>query len=235
MKAVWGLIGHLRWIVIAGALHVSAWAQFTLIETGGTFRTDAVNLARSAGAVAFGKDELAGANAHYIAKVNDGLYGNASSWIGYVESASSTASWVGVQFSSAVTIASFAFGRDNLGGYTDRTTFAPYLIQYSTDASYTTWTTVGTIDHTANATPSPALRHLYDLDPAAPLTGVFAFRISTSSGLTSGNAIDEIELYATSAAIPEPTAATSILSLAALVLGLAMRRKTRPTSRDHVS
>ncbi len=212
----------------------SAFAQFSLVETGGTFRTDATNLAAaSQGATAIGLDELGTPNHHYIANVNDGLYGNYASWIGLNDSISSTASWVGVRFASPVSIGAFAFGRDNLGAFADRATVAPYRIEFTTDATVYTdpaaavWELVGVIDHTAAGTPQPHLRHLYNLTTAEPLTNVLAFRLLTSSGMTYGNAIDELEVYGSATPIPEPAAVATLLGLAALALGALRRRMQR--------
>lgn len=211
-----------------------AFAQFSLVETGGTFRTDATNLAAAAqGATAIGFDELGTPNNHYIANINDGLYGNYESWIGLNDSISSTASWVGVRFAAPVSIGAFAFGRDNLGAFTDRATVAPYRIEFTTDATVYTdpaaavWTLVGVIDHAAAGTPQPHLRHLYNLSTAEPLTNVLAFRLLTSSGMTYGNAIDELEVYGSATPIPEPAAVATLLGLAALALGALRRRAWR--------
>jgi hypothetical protein len=204
-------------------------AQFTLVQTGGTFRTDAVNLARPAnGGNAIGQDEL-NFGIHLISKINDGVYGNASSWIGLAD----YSSWVGVYFSAPTALASFAFGRDNTGDQTSRAAgpaWIPHTIQYTTatitsaaSAAAATWTTIGSMNYTIAPPDSPSLRHLYDL--ATPLTGVTGFRIEAASGMGWGVAIDEIELYATAAAIPEPSTYAALAGLGALGLVLWRRRR----------
>jgi hypothetical protein len=207
-------------------------AQVTLVQTGGTFRSDAVNLAAASnGATAIFSSELS-AYDHFGAEVNDGVYGNASSWIGGIEVYGWPTAWVGVAFNTPQTIASFAFGRDNTGVQESRATWATYAVEYTTSAftpgsaGSATWITVVNLDY-YNAPPSsPALRHLYDF--TSPLAGVTGFRLNTSSGLGYGNAIDEIEVYATSAAvsaIPEPSTYAALFG--ALVLGLAAWRRRR--------
>jgi hypothetical protein len=202
-------------------------AQFTLAETGGTFRANATNIAAASNAgVAIGQDEL-DYGIHYIVNINDGIYGNSNSWIGYADYGST--SWVGVILASTSNIGSFAFGRDNTGTYTsDRIDWAPYTIQYTqsvvTDqasANAASWLSIGALDYAANQPPSYGLRHLYNLD--TPLTGVTAFRIVTTGGISNGNAIDELELYSSAAAIPEPS--TYALIFGAGVLGLAAWRR----------
>ncbi|MCW5548131.1 MAG: PEP-CTERM sorting domain-containing protein [Opitutaceae bacterium] len=210
-------------------LFATAHAQFVLVETGGTFRSDATNLAAASnGGIAIGQDEL-GYGIHFISTINDGVYGNDSSWIGLADY---TTSWVGVILPTPSTIASFAFGRDNTGVQITRAfgpAWIPHVIQYTTDAvtdqasaNSATWLTTGSMNYAVDPPPSPELRHLYNL--TSPLTGVTAFRIVTSSGIDWGTAIDEIELYSTSA-IPEPSTYAVLAGLAAL--GLAAWRRRR--------
>ena len=62
---------------------------------------------------AFAKDVILGgalAPTHTIPNVNNGTFGNPSSWIG-----DSANSFVGIGFGSPLSIASFAFGRDKIG------------------------------------------------------------------------------------------------------------------------
>lgn len=202
---------------------VAAHAQFTLVETGGTFRGDATNLAAASnGATAIGLNEL-GLGTHFITNINDGTYGNSSSWIGAVDS---ELSWVGVIFPAPTGIGSFAFGRDNTGLFDDRANDV-FTLQYTTD-SVTVGTAAGANWVTAvslvyfNYPPSPALRHLYNLNTS--LTGVTAFRLVAFGGLVAGQAIDEIEVYSTSA-IPEPSTYAAFAGLAALGLVAWRRRK----------
>lgn len=179
-------------------------AQFALAETGGTFRTDATNYATSG--TAFSSGEI-GVAPHSTAGLNDGTYGNANSWIG------SGASSAGIVFSSGSTLASFAFGRDNLGTYSDRNA-GTYNIFYTTDnglnsgnAMSANWTSVGSLVYDAVTPSSPSVRHLYNL--ASPISGATGFRIASSAG----TAIDEIELYSTAVTLPPPNPGVSNLNL----------------------
>ncbi len=194
------------------------------------------NLAGSG--TAFAKDVISngGYAAHQIDHLNDGLYGNANSWIG-----NSDGTFAGISFSTtSQTIAQFAFGRDNAGTSSDRIyidrSAGTYTIQYTTvdNPDETTldedWTTLGTItlafDPVGNSGASVAQpqnrRKLFSLDTPVEATG---FRIVVPYG-TGGfaTAIDEIELFET----PEPGTFT-LLSLAGLCLvagqQLSRRRK----------
>ena len=225
-----------RLIPLAGAVALAllapltASAQLVLVETGGTFRTDATNVAAaSQGAQVIFSTELY-EYGHFASGVNDGIYGNASSWIGGIDAYGWDVAWVGVIFSSPTAIGSFAFGRDNTGEQESRATWAGYIIQYTTDpvnianAAGATWTTIQTLDYFFSPPADPHLRHLYEL--TNPLSNVTAFRILTSSGLSYGNAIDEIEVYAAAGTvIPEPSTYAALAGLGALGLALWRRRR----------
>jgi len=207
----------------------TARAQFTFVESGGTFRPDATNIAAASnGATAIGQDEL-GYDIHFIGNINDSTYGNASSWIGFPDFGAT--SWVGVIFSEASTVASFAFGRDNNGVELSRVDYAPYSIQYTTDvltdqasADSATWTEIGTFNYSDIPAPVLGLRNLYNLD--IELTDVTGFRIVTTGGISNGNAIDELEIYTTSAsAVPEPATFAALFGVCALGVAAIRRRR----------
>ena len=172
----------------------------TLSEIGGSFAPN--NLAgQSAGATPFAKDLIAGGGypAHQIPHINDETYGNSNSWIG-----NSADTFAGVRLNGPQTIASVAWGRDNTAAIADRTD-GPYTVQYTTVANpdQTTpdadWSSFQTINYSGD--PGNAMRHRYDFDPIANVTGV---RIA---GLAAPTAVDEIELYAAPAVPPGlPTA-----------------------------
>ncbi len=195
-------------IALSGlGLSTEARAQFTLIETGGTFRADDTNYAlQTEGASAFATDLLNGDGygVHTISGLNDGVYGNSSSWIG-----NSTGS-AGILFDSAMDLSSFAFGRDNNGGFADRS-LGTYTIYYTTDVGLTalnaldgstSWTEIGSLTYSFASPDLSSRRHLYNLDET--LTGVTGFRIAAPNG----NAIDEIELYVSFATPPPPVTIT---------------------------
>ncbi len=160
-----------------------------LVEEGGGFAEG--NMATNG--TAFAKDTI-GAGPHTIAGVNDGLYGNSSSWIGGTAN-----SFVGIRFGAIpMPLYKVAFGRDNLSNFTDRV-FGLYTLQYTTvaDPDESTpdaaWNTIGTLDYqSAGGTnfANPILRHAFTFREVLA-TG---FRIKTDSA-TDHIAIDEIELY----------------------------------------
>jgi len=191
---------------LAAAVH----AQITLppgmvlAEQGGLF--DGGNLAPSG--TAFAKDLIGGTGVgpHVIPNLNNGSYGNDSSWIG-----NSDPSYAGVGFAGSQSIASFAFGRDNGGEaqvFTDRST-GNYTIEYTMDANpalnhlTAVWTSLGTMNIANGAGVNSWLRHRFNLTSPVNATG---FRIVTPGGA----AIDEIELYSTPGIIvPLPAGLTT--------------------------
>ena len=189
-----------------------------LVETGGTFATERMNLGASYGATPFAAASFNN-DSHKIIHLNDGLYGNTRSWIG-----SNLDSFCGIDLNGMFEIDGVAWGRDNDGvapEYTDRC-MGVYTLQYTTVANpdETTpdgdWTTIGEI--TYGNFDGKQLRHLYDFDTVYA-SGV---RLLVSSNDPNGHAIciDELEVYGT----PEPTTLT-LLGLGAL--GLLARRRRR--------
>lgn len=172
-------------------LEASSYAPpaLTLTQVGGTLDTTQ-NIATAG--TAFAKDVLGdgGYPAHQVSHVNNGTYGNTSSWIG-----NSWNSFVGVSLPAARKIHAVAFGRDNTGGFADRDE-GIYLIQYtavaSPDASTpdASWTTLGAVCYDAEDARAH-LRHLYEF-PEVKATGVRIF--ATGNGMNNGQAIDELEI-----------------------------------------
>jgi len=99
-----------------------------LVEEGPLGMTAPTNLARQQGAAPFVTDSLAlaGDPVHDYRYLDDGIYGNVSSWIGN----SGSPGYAGISFGGLFTISSFAFGRDNTGTHFDRT-FGLYTWQYT--------------------------------------------------------------------------------------------------------
>lgn len=182
----------------------------TFSQEGGTLNPS--NLA--IGGTAIAKDVLgngAYAPTHTIPNVNNGTYGNGSSWIG-----DSADSWVGVRFGTSRTIQSFAFGRDNTGQFGDRT-LGTYTVQWTNDPlvqtnpAGATWNTVGTVNYGTFAgggsVTTPSVRHLYNLNTPVNALG---FRLITpGAGIGSGAAIDELEVYSAAGASVAPIVTTA--------------------------
>jgi hypothetical protein len=166
-------------------LSISAQGAMTLLETGGSFGPGDI----ATNGTPFGLNEE-GAPFGQISKVNDGIYGNASSWVG-----TTSPTFIGIRLNGTNTIDRIAFGRDNTTNLTDRFS-GTYTVQFTTvpspneNTDDTNWTTIDVLDYATSPPPSPALRHLYQFPPVN-VTGI---RIITEPfGLNI--AIDEIEVY----------------------------------------
>ncbi len=174
-----------------------------LAETSGTFAEN--NLAT--GGTAFALDALEdqlGFGIHATRFLNDGIYGNANSWIGNgatifdPSSPTDARAFAGINLgANPQTIRSVAWGRDNEGTFGDRAG-GQYLIQYTTtpnpDAATpeSAWVTLEEVTYGTEFPSLPALRHRYNF-AAVSATGVRI--IVPGTGLAGGTAIDEIELY----------------------------------------
>jgi len=133
---------------------------------------------------------------HFGQDVNDGDYGNPSSWIG---GPSDPSPFIVLKFFGEVSISAIAFGRDNTGVAGDRN-IGTYTVAVTTDVDpdpfSATFTDVGTITingDTAGFTGS--LRHQYPLSTASPgcaPISATALKITTSP---NSLCIDELEVY----------------------------------------
>ncbi len=159
---------------------------------------------------------------HLAVNLNDGLYGNANSWISAngIGGTSDPDPFVGLNFGGSVGITNIAWGRDNgnVGGdccggtLTDRA-LDTYRLQYTTVAApdavtpdtgdaATGWQDAGTVTYVA-AAPSfftPYLRHRFDISAGGLPLDATGIRIKVANGNT---AIDEIEIN-TSVTPPPP-------------------------------
>ena len=184
--------------------------NLVLVEESGDFAPD--NLAPAG--IAFALDLINTGQfrpTHDIPNLNDGIYGNANSWIG-----NSLDSFCGINLGATeMTISSIAFGRDNTGTVGDRNQ-GIYTLQFTrmpnpdenttdTGDANTGWNTIDTLNYGAPVAgtnyQSPHLRHRYNFDPVSA-TGVRI--IVSGNGLGSGTCIDEIELYASPGEVQEP-------------------------------
>lgn len=191
-----------------------------LAEQGGTFAPN--NVAGSSfGAIPFTSSDLGpelGIPFHVAANLNDEIYGNSNSWIGGGTNPF-PAPFAGISLDGAFTLQSIAFGRDNGPSFLGDRALGLYTLQYTTvagpnastpDAS---WTTIGTLNYLGAGGvnfSSPALRHRFNFDPVADVTGVRL--LVPGTGIGGGTAIDEIELYEAAGTIVPPPPAVTIVS-----------------------
>ncbi len=172
----------------------------TLVEEGPFDGTPPMNLARQPGAAPFVIDSLAGYPNHNFVGLTDGVYGNGNSWIGN----SGNPGFAGVSFGGLFTISGLAFGRDNLGAYTDRA-LGVYTLQYTRVASPGTgtsftgnpdtgWATIGTLNYQragGGLFANPSRRHRFKFDPV-DATGIRL--LVPGTGIGGGTCIDELEV-----------------------------------------
>ncbi len=175
------------------------------------------NLATKPGVTVITSNDLGpllGLNYHLAANVNDGLYGNANSWIsGFGEPA-----YAAVVFPRPSLISGIAFGRDNLGEVDDRC-LGIYTIQFTkvpkptaetgdTGDAASGWQTIGTVDYLSSndrergGAFTAYLRHKYEVGVSGggPLTSVTAIRIIVPAA--ANQALDEVEVFGDSGINP---------------------------------
>ncbi len=169
---------------------------------------------------------------HRAVNLNDGLYGNANSWISAngVGGTSDLDPFAGLNFGDTVSITNIAWSRDNgnvagdcCGGTATDRSLDTYRLQFTTVASPdattpdtgdagTGWQDVGTVTY-ASATPpffTPYLRHRFDIAAGGLPLDATGIRIKVANGNT---AIDEIEIN-TSVNPPTPLPALDIAAAA---------------------
>ncbi len=174
--------------------------ELALVEEGPFGGSPPMNLARQPGSVPFVIDSLAGYPIHDYLHLNDGQYGNSFSWIGN----SGSPGYAGIRFSATNTVSSIAFGRDNTGGYADRT-FGTYTLQYTrvpvpgagttfTGNPDTGWATIGTMNYQnagSGLFTAPSRRHRFAF---TPVTATGARLLVPAAGIGGGTCIDEFEI-----------------------------------------
>jgi hypothetical protein len=174
------------------------------------------------GATAFGSSEL-GFGIHFFPKVNDGFYGNWSSWISAngLGGTDDPDPFIGINFGKTVSISTLAWGRDNgdtteagCGGTCLDRWQGIYTLQVTTVANpgketaetgdpATGWATIGTIEYVGNAPPSfnASRRHRFDLSKDGNPIAATGLRIKVSSGLID---LDEIEVNPAGVVVAPP-------------------------------
>jgi hypothetical protein len=160
----------------------------------------------SRGATAFGSSQL-DFGVHFIRNVNDGLYGNAHSWIADFAAAPDPNPSIGVSFAHEVAVKTLAWGRDNgdaaEGTFVDRAA-GDYLIQFTevpapdnntpdTGDAATGWVSIGRLTYRGAGSSAfrHHLRHEYRLSQNGAPINATGVRLVISS---NQNAVDEIEV-----------------------------------------
>lgn len=162
---------------------------------------------------------------HRAVNLNDGLYGNANSWISAngVGGKSDPDPFAGLNFGELITLTNIAWGRDNgnvagdcCGGTLTDRSLDTYRLQFTTllEADATTpdtgdaatgWQDIGTVTYAA-AIPqylAPSLRHRFEISQSGSPLKAAAIRIKVGNGNTD---IDEIEVNtATTETLPQIT------------------------------
>ena len=156
----------------------------------------------SQGTTAFGSSEL-NFGVHFIPNVNDGLYGNANSWISDF-TIPDPDPFIGLRFASNINVASIAWGRDNNGGTSTDRALGVYRLQYTTVAApdaatvdtgdaATGWQDIGTVAYVVATPPqfSPQLRHRFEVSSGGNPIVATGIRIKVPD---ANSDIDEIEV-----------------------------------------
>lgn len=160
---------------------------------------------------------------HRAVNLNDGLYGNANSWISAngIGGKSDPDPFAGLNFGELITLTNIAWGRDNgnvagdcCGGTLTDRSLDTYRLQFTTllEADATTpetgdattgWQDIGSVTYAA-AIPqylAPSLRHRFEISQSGSALKAAAIRIKVGNGNTD---IDEIEVNtATTETLPQ--------------------------------
>ena len=179
---------------------------------------------------------LLGIPFHRAVNLNDGLYGNANSWISAngVGGASDPDPFAGLNFGGTVSITNIAWSRDNgnvagdcCGGTLTDRALDTYRLQFTsvpapdattpdTGDGATGWQDLGTVTYASAALPffTPYLRHRYDVSAGGAPVNATGIRLKVANGNT---AIDEIEIN-TSTSPPAPVPALGIAPAASYAI-----------------
>ncbi|QNN22843.1 hypothetical protein HED60_11385 [Planctomycetales bacterium ZRK34] len=228
-------LGVIFLLAAIASIHTQARAGVTITASGGYSITwdgndgdffDAANPALAPGNLASSvgtqiQSSFLAASPHNITgNVNDGEYGNISSWIAAEGDATP---YIGIDLNGTYDLNAIAWSRDNgntvsdppYNNQTDRS-LGLYTVQITNElnpAAATAWTTIGTLEYVSNDDTAVGgsftsyYRHQYDIarNDSGTLLATGVRLLVPGSGFNSitGTAIDELELYGHS---PVPTA-----------------------------
>lgn len=156
------------------------------------------------GVTTFASSSFLPGGIHDHLNINDGFYGNSSSWIAdFAANPPDVERFVGVAFGKSVAVRSIAWSRDNTGAFPDRAV-GTYTLQITRAASPETtpegadpttgWVTLGTVEYKAGADSaafSAHLRHRFDIAAGGNPVAATGVRLKVSD---AGICIDELEV-----------------------------------------
>lgn len=185
------------------------------------------SIATSPGVTAFGSSEL-GLGTHFIVNIKNGTYGNSSSWIGAYDAPNP--SYVGLNLAGSYQLTGIAWGRDNgnnvtdaCGGQCGDRSLGVYAIEFTqvgspgvatpvTGNPLTGWAPLGTLNYQSSDDTvvggafTSYFRHQYGITTSggAPVAAT-AVRlvVPDNTGIGSGTAVDELELYGSPVVLAE--------------------------------
>ena len=222
MRAKHGVSGIALAVCFAALCHASVvvdsgyfyWAGVTGPAGTTVVNSAADNLASESTSTAFAIDVINNGvyDAHQIDHLNDGYYGNSSSWIGQsaqdinLGGSTVTTGFAGVSFGSTNKVYNFSIGRDNLsddlsGSYYKDRSDGTYYVQVTTagtvdkNTADSAWTTIGSITLSGG----DSHRQQFNLNSSVQATGLRVV-VPSVENLGIGTCIDEIEVNTSYAA-----------------------------------
>lgn len=161
-------------------------------------------------------------NIHQEEFANDGFYGNGTSWIG-----NSSNSWLKIDLGQIALIDSVILGRDRLGGFDDRDPGQFTVAVALADSVYANGDDNNDAAEYTQVFDSVLAGYSGVVSGPETLRAIFSSAVSARfvklTFANAGAAIDEVEIHAAPAAVPEP----SSLVLAGIVGCLTMARAYR--------